>query len=196
MTFETNIRHDQSTRRHSIVQFRLLRFGSVAIRYRNQSYRLALCRSRVLRFAPLWSRLHCTFAKLGWRPIVFTSTNKLPYLKVFLAVSVEIFPLLDLLLHFLPCLPSFPLCSCLPLSIADNLFIIVYRNIYQFCAPYVVCSVFQETASHESTCCIPTCEDAVTTTRTVGMAASGDVENGAVDRKVYRKVWVGTVVGG
>src|SRR4051794_5021259 len=97
----------------------------------NQSYRLTLCRSCVLLFAPLWSRLHRTFAKLGRRPVVFASANQLPYLKVFLAVSVEIFPLLDLLLHFLPCLPSFPLCSCLPLSTADDLFIIVYGNIYE-----------------------------------------------------------------
>jgi hypothetical protein len=162
----------------------------------NQSYRLALCRSCVLRSAPLWSRLHRTFAKLGGRPTVFVSANQLPHLKVFLTVSVEILPFLDLLLYFLPCLPSFPLCSCLPLSTTDDLLLVVYWNIYEFCAPHIVCSVFQETASHESTCCIPTCEDAVTATRAVGMAASGDVENGAVDRKVYRQVWVRTVVGG
>jgi hypothetical protein len=112
---------------------------------------------------------------------MLAQSDQLPYLEVLLAIFVKIFPLLDFLMHFLPRLPSLPLCPCLSLSTADNLvFNIVHGNVNQLCIPHVVCGVFEETASYESACCISASEDAVTATRTVGTAAGGNVEDGAV----------------
>src|SRR5881275_892499 len=100
------------------------------------------------------------------------AANHLPYLKVFLAISIKVLPLLDFLLHFLPRLSSFSFCSCFSLSTGDDLVVVVLWNVDELCTPHVVCRIFEETASHESASCVAAGEDAVAPTRTIGITAS------------------------
>ena len=161
-----------------------------------QLHKLALRTSRDLLRPPLRSGLHRTFTKLWWRPIMLCLAYHLSYLEVFLASFIKVFPLLDFLLHFLPCRSSFPFCPCLSLCTTDDFFLVVYRNVDELCTPHVVRGVVEETAGHKSACCVSTSEDTVTTARTVGMAPGGHVEDGAVNGKVDGKIRIGTIVGG
>jgi hypothetical protein len=114
--------------------------------------------------------------------------NQLPNFKVFLAIFVKVFPLLNFLPHFLLCLPSLSLCSGLSLSTADDFIIVIHWNVDELRTSHVVGGIFEETASHKSACCISTSEDAVAATRTIRTTAGGDIEDGAVDGKIDRKV--------
>ena len=121
-------------------------------------------------------------------------TSHLSYLEVFFITSVKVFPLLDFLLNFLLCLPFFTLCPRLSLCTTDDFFVVIYWDVDELRTAHVVRAVFEETSGHKSAGCVSASENAVTTTRAIGVAPSRNVEDGAVDRKVDRKIWVGPIV--
>ena len=104
-----------------------------------------------------------------------------PNLKILLAIRIKIYPLPDLLLDLLLCLPFLSLGPDLAVAAADNLLFVVEWHVHHPDPAQVVGGVFLETTRYKASCSVATREEAVAPARAISMATGGDIKYYAIN---------------